>query len=322
MFPPSPFRTSSIVAPGLPLRKARVATTKPGVQKPHCVASCFTKHVTTSSTFVPSPNPSTVVIFLPTHSTASLAQAYVALPSIITVQAPQLVVVQTSFAPVRLRSSRRTSSSVTRGSTVTVCDLPLMSSLTGAALAATRFFSVFFSWASDSSTVATMAVAATAAPEPLRKSRRLKPGPLRGCSAPASLAPDELLVSRIVAPLPEEMSAKPASIEKGGWPRATRRCPLLRRASRSACPLFHWFPIRAATIVSIVSPFVRATTIAETFFVDRGRNRINPEFGVRNAELTFSCGSRLATPFRIPNSALRISAHRQLLVAQIGDKHA
>jgi hypothetical protein len=96
--------------------------------------------------------------------------------------------------------------------------LPLISSLTGPGVAATRFFAAFFSWAIDSSAVATSAEAATAAPEPLRKSRRLKPAALRGCPVPPGLvpadsAPDELLVSRMEAPLAQEMSAKRSSVQ-------------------------------------------------------------------------------------------------------------
>ena len=52
---------------------------------------------------------------------ASIVQEYIGLPSISTVQAPQVPRSQTCLAPVRSRWLRSASSSVTRGSTVTAC---------------------------------------------------------------------------------------------------------------------------------------------------------------------------------------------------------
>src|SRR5678816_3658871 len=84
MLPLSPLRISSSVALGFLVRNARVATTKPGVQKPHCWASQATKAAGTASLA----RLSTVAIFFPAHRMASSTLAEAGLPSMRTVLAP------------------------------------------------------------------------------------------------------------------------------------------------------------------------------------------------------------------------------------------
>src|SRR5208282_261528 len=61
-FPPRPAVTSSYVGFGWRFRKAVTATTKPGVQKPHCCASCSTKAAETGESWPSAARPSIVVI--------------------------------------------------------------------------------------------------------------------------------------------------------------------------------------------------------------------------------------------------------------------
>ena len=98
------------------------ATTKPGVQKPHCSASFSTKAACSGLIFSGVPSPSTVVISWPSASAASIRQEFTGSPSRSTVHAPQAPRSQTCLAPVRSRWLRSASSSVTRGSTVTCLD--------------------------------------------------------------------------------------------------------------------------------------------------------------------------------------------------------
>src|SRR5215468_8807447 len=100
------------------------ATTKPGVQNPHCEASLSTKACCKGWSLPPSISDSTVVIFFPCASIARTEQAYTALPSIKTVQAPHSARSQTRLAPVMSMVSRRASSNVTRGSSEALYDFP------------------------------------------------------------------------------------------------------------------------------------------------------------------------------------------------------
>src|SRR5690606_39875596 len=95
--PLSPLRISSLVALGCLFKNARTATTKPGVQKPHCWASALAKALTTSSGWAP-PRLSTVWIFLPLQSMASVVAALIGLPSSSTVEAPHEPSVATGLA--------------------------------------------------------------------------------------------------------------------------------------------------------------------------------------------------------------------------------
>src|SRR5438874_2132957 len=69
--------------------------------------------------------PSIVVICLPAQSPTWVVQDRVALPSIVTVQAPQRPSPQPYLLPLRSRSSRKTLSRLRAGSTSTRCLLPL-----------------------------------------------------------------------------------------------------------------------------------------------------------------------------------------------------
>ena len=71
-----------------------------------------------------------VVISRPSTSAASERHAFTRLPSISTVQAPHWPRPQPFFEPVRCRCSRRASSSVVRGSSVSRCSVPLTRSTT------------------------------------------------------------------------------------------------------------------------------------------------------------------------------------------------
>ena len=86
MLPLRPARICSSVASGNRLRKARTAITNPGVQKPHCWASCSTNACGTAS----SARLSTVVISLPTDCQGERGRAIAGLPSTMTVLAPLL----------------------------------------------------------------------------------------------------------------------------------------------------------------------------------------------------------------------------------------
>src|ERR1017187_5390877 len=70
---------------------------------------------------------------LPWASMARTVQLYTDLPLRMTVQAPQVARSQTRLAPVSSRSLRSASSSVTRGSRLRVCGLPLILSVMGTA---------------------------------------------------------------------------------------------------------------------------------------------------------------------------------------------
>ena len=82
--------------------------------------------------------PSMVVISFPETVTPSTIHDVTALPSTITVHAPQSPVLHPSFVPVRPIVSRRTANRVLRGSTSRSCSSPLTISVTGC-------FAIFFS---------------------------------------------------------------------------------------------------------------------------------------------------------------------------------
>src|SRR6516225_704452 len=102
----------------------------PGVQKPHCNAACSRNFCCTECNFSPSAMPSTVVILRPSASAPSIRHEHTMWPSTMTVQAPQSPELQPSLLPVRLSSSRSTSSKVCCGSQRNSTGSPLMTVVT------------------------------------------------------------------------------------------------------------------------------------------------------------------------------------------------
>src|SRR6516162_1557321 len=98
----------------------------PGVQKPHCSAAYSRNFCCTGCSFSPSAMPSTVVILRPSASAPSIRHEQTMWPSTMTVQAPQSPELQPSLLPVRLSSSRNTSSKVCCGSQRNSTGSPLM----------------------------------------------------------------------------------------------------------------------------------------------------------------------------------------------------
>src|SRR3954468_14013806 len=96
----------------------------PGVQKPHCrpwlsrKASCIGCSVPLLA------RPSMVRTFLPSASQANMVQAFTALPSRCTTQAPHWDVSHPTCVPVSRRPSRRYWTSKVRGSASAVTALP------------------------------------------------------------------------------------------------------------------------------------------------------------------------------------------------------
>src|SRR5213078_601585 len=101
------FRISSFDGAGFAATKAAADTIWPGVQKPHCTASVRTNACTSGW----SRRPSIVVTSRPSTVCTSLMHDSVGTPSSITVHAPQWPSPQTTFVPVRPRSSRNTCAS-------------------------------------------------------------------------------------------------------------------------------------------------------------------------------------------------------------------
>src|SRR4051812_27540197 len=109
---------------------------KPGVQNPHCRASCAMKAFCTGCSLT-APMPSTVVTDLSAAARAGIRQLTTGAPSSSTVHAPQTPAPHTSLVPVRLRASRTTSISSASGSSgrgsmrpliviVPICDLQVL----------------------------------------------------------------------------------------------------------------------------------------------------------------------------------------------------
>src|ERR1051326_1100575 len=176
MLPDSACSMSAGGALGFLSKAARIATTKPGVQKPHCCASNCTNAAGTASSWSLSTNASAVLIG-PFASSASVVHAYTGLPFIITVHAPQVPRSQTRLQLVTLRKSRSVSSSVVRGSTFVVTSLPLTFRVSftgpGPMPGTVSFLSSGLSGlASKRSGLAVSADAAAETPEPDRNCRR------------------------------------------------------------------------------------------------------------------------------------------------------
>ena len=79
----------------------------PGVQNPHCRAKHSLKPSWTGFRCPWGARPSTVVISRPAAWMAKSPQDFTAMPSRRMVQAPQVVVSQPTWVPVRRRKSRR-----------------------------------------------------------------------------------------------------------------------------------------------------------------------------------------------------------------------
>src|SRR5207302_10859434 len=111
----------------LPLRctMSMAVMIMPGVQKPHCRPWCSRKASCIGCSGAPSAaNPSMVLTSCPSAITTSVVQAFTALPSRCTTQAPHCEVSQPTWVPVSRRFSRRNCTSRVRGSTLPVTGLP------------------------------------------------------------------------------------------------------------------------------------------------------------------------------------------------------
>src|SRR5438309_1384012 len=98
----------------------------PGVQKPHCRPCSSQNACCRGCSVVPLARPSMVVIAAPSAWTAKMVQDLTLCPSSSTVHAPQLLVSQPTWVPVRPASSRMYCTSNSRGSTSCSCLAPLM----------------------------------------------------------------------------------------------------------------------------------------------------------------------------------------------------
>src|SRR6185295_20156574 len=97
----------------------------PGVQKPHCRPWCSRKASCIGCSGAPSAaSPSMVLTSCPSAITASVVQAFTALPSRCTTQAPHCEVSQPTWVPVSRRFSRRNCTNSVRGSTLALTGLP------------------------------------------------------------------------------------------------------------------------------------------------------------------------------------------------------
>src|ERR1051325_1947939 len=173
MLPSSSRFACSGVAFGYFSSSATVATTKPGVQKPHMSASTSQKACCTGCSASPFASPSTVRICLPCTSIASVEHEYTVRPSTIIVHAPHVPRSHTRLVPVRSARLRSASSSVTRGSMRRSRRLPLTVSATGTS-PGPRTRGPVCVCASISVVAVPTAVARLPTPAVLRKSRRLK----------------------------------------------------------------------------------------------------------------------------------------------------
>src|SRR6266851_7457013 len=123
-------RISSSVGRGFFLRKATLVISMPGVQYPHW-SPCSAMKLSCNGWSLPScSSPSTVVISRPWACTAKRVQDFTGRPSSSTVHAPQWLVSQPMWVPVRRRFSRIRCTRRRRGSTSASCFSPLIATLT------------------------------------------------------------------------------------------------------------------------------------------------------------------------------------------------
>src|SRR6267378_156505 len=99
------------------LSRCSVERSSPGVQNPHCSPWHSAKAFCTGCSAPSRASPSTVVISLPSAIGANSVQDFTVRPFSSTVQAPQYVVSQPMWVPVRFKFSRKKSTSSVRGST-------------------------------------------------------------------------------------------------------------------------------------------------------------------------------------------------------------
>ena len=119
-------RISASPGVGLASSNALADSTIPGVQKPHWVPPSSTSALWIGCSSPALASPSMVSTSRPATSSAKTRQALTGAPSIRTVQVPQLPLPHPSLVPVKPMRSRKSSSSVSRGSTNTECSAPLM----------------------------------------------------------------------------------------------------------------------------------------------------------------------------------------------------
>src|SRR5699024_7787409 len=107
-FPARASRISSSAGSGLRFTRSCAATTRPGVQKPHCTAPHSTKDSCTVSSWSPSASPSTVRTSRPSTWPAATMQEHAGTPSRYTVHEPHSPCSQAFFEPASPSRSRRT----------------------------------------------------------------------------------------------------------------------------------------------------------------------------------------------------------------------
>ncbi len=110
MFPLKAFLISASVGSGFTSSNALELMTIPGMQNPHCTAPAFVNAYAYASISF-SDIPSMVTIFLPTNFCVLNTQAFVALPSIITIQVPHAPSAHPFFTEVMFISSLKNSNS-------------------------------------------------------------------------------------------------------------------------------------------------------------------------------------------------------------------
>src|SRR5437870_1697092 len=105
---------------------ALAVTIQPGVQNPQSAATYMWPTRCSGCRLRSSPSPSTVRIFLPTTSVASVWQEYSGMPSTTTLQAPQLPRLQLRLVPVSPSFTAMTSHNVVRASYSAEYGFPLI----------------------------------------------------------------------------------------------------------------------------------------------------------------------------------------------------
>src|SRR2546426_2427590 len=125
MFPEMAHRPSSSDGSALRSSSALPTSIIPGVQKPHWRPCSSLNATWTGSSSAPAASPSTVVTSRPSACTPNTVQDFTGVPSSSTVHAPQLVVSQPSWVPVRPNASLMRWTRRRRGSTSAVRSLPL-----------------------------------------------------------------------------------------------------------------------------------------------------------------------------------------------------
>ena len=110
-------RISSSLGSGVCRRRSAVATTRPGVQKPHCTAPASTNASWTRCSESPPARPSTVTTSCPSACAASTRHAHTSVPSRSTEHEPHSPCSQAFFEPGRPSRSRSAYSRLSPGQT-------------------------------------------------------------------------------------------------------------------------------------------------------------------------------------------------------------